>query len=100
MKIITGPRGSGKTTRLIEMSARTGYTIVEPNAWMVDVVKRLAKEKRMKIPEPIAITQITTYGGRRCVLDGRHKVLIDELDSCLQMLGLDVVEATMCDEEG
>lgn len=54
----------------------------------------------MKIPEPIAITQITTYGGRRCVLDGRHKVLIDELDSCLQMLGLDVVEATMCDEEG
>lgn len=99
MRIITGPRGSGITTRLIEVSARTGYTIIVPTHWMVDVVKRLANEKRMKIPEPIAITQLTTYGGRRCVLDGRHRVLIDELDGCLQMLGLDVVAATMCAEE-
>lgn len=67
---------------------------------MADVVKRLAKEKRLEIPEPIAITQLTTFGGRERVLDGRHRVLIDELDSCLKMLGLNVVEATMRDEEG
>lgn len=98
MRITTGPRGSGKTTRLIEMSAQTGYPIIEPTGWMVDVVKDMAKARGLKIPEPIAIDRLVSYGGRRGTLDGRHRVLIDELDMCLRVMGLEVVEATMCDD--
>lgn len=95
VRITTGPRASGKTTRLIVESAKTGATIVEPSRWMADYVKDMAKSLGMVIPEPVAITQLLVGGVRRT---GR-RVLIDELDMCFRALGMEVVEATMCEEE-
>ena len=42
---VIGTRGSGKTTKLLNLAAENGYVIVEPNAMMADYVRHLAIEK-------------------------------------------------------
>lgn len=96
MRITTGPRASGKTTRLIMESAKTGATIVEPTHMMADYVKDMAKSMGMEIPEPVAITQLLAG---MIVRWRERRVLIDELDMCFRVLGMEVVEATMREKE-
>ena len=93
MKFITGPRCSGKTTALIEESAKTGIPIISPTKAMAEYAKRMAKDYRLDIPNPVSIGEIVKQGGRR------GKYLVDELELCLSVLGVEVVTATVCVKE-
>ncbi len=91
MRIIAGPRCSGKTTALIQESAETGVPIIAPSMAMANYIKTIAKEQGMDIPEPTSINKIVNHGGRP------GKYLIDELEMCLRQLGIDAIAATMWD---
>ncbi len=58
MKTIIGGRQSGKTTKLIEMAAETGATIVTANSRMADYIKVMACEMGKDIKDPICINKI------------------------------------------
>lgn len=91
MRLITGPRCSGKTTALIEESARTGIPIIAPSMGMANYISMLSKEQGLDIPEPASINKVVNRGGHP------GKYLIDELEMCLRQLGIDPVAATMWD---
>lgn len=96
MKILNMPRGTGKTTKLINTSEVTGYPILCSNLFMVDNVKKMAKKMGCDIPEPMTVA------------DFRHKfyqdenVLVDEIlannllaTALNQYIGANVVACTM-----
>jgi hypothetical protein len=93
MKFITGPRCSGKTTALIEESSKTGIPIISPTRAMAEYAKRMAKDYGVDIPAPVSIGEVVKQGGKR------GKYLVDELELCLSVLGIDAVTATVCIEE-
>ena len=87
MICIVGDRQSGKTTALIEMSARTQIPIFAPTRAMARSVLRRAWDMGMPIPEPV------TFDERR--VTGRRKVMIDEVQAILEsQFGIEVVCAT------
>ena len=83
MKIYIGERCSGKTTKLIKESAKTGYTIVVANRGMADCVVDQAKRMGLAIPTPLTIRQCNSGA-----LRGRHVegILIDELDMVFDVI--------------
>ncbi len=91
MRIIAGPRCSGKTTALIQESAETGVPIIAPSMAMANYIKMIAKEQGMDIPEPMSINKIVNKGGR----PGEY--LIDEVEMCLRQLGINPIAVTMWD---
>ena len=91
MRIIAGPRCSGKTTALIQESAETGVPIIAPSMAMANYIKMIAKEQGMDIPEPTSINKIVNHGGR----PGEY--LIDEVEMCLRQLGINPIAVTMWD---
>lgn len=93
MRLITGPRCSGKTYALIKESAQSGIPIIAPTMMMAEFVKKTARELEMDIPEPMSINKIVNQGGRP------GKYLIDELELCLMQLGIDPVMVTACVDE-
>lgn len=93
MKLITGPRCSGKTTALIEESARTGIPIISPTRAMAEYVRRMAEDYGLDIPAPVSIGEVVKQGGKQ------GKYLVDELGLCLSVLGVEVVTATVCVKE-
>lgn len=93
MKVIVGPRCSGKTTSLIQVSADTGIPIIAPTMAMANCIKQTAKEYGLDIPEPTSINKVVNQGGRP------GKYLIDELEMCLRQLGIDVECAVICTKE-
>lgn len=52
MNIISGNRGSGKTTRIIKRSAETGYPIIVSNKSNAMMLKEKAFKLGVSIPEP------------------------------------------------
>lgn len=96
MRMIIGPRCSGKTTSLIQVSADTGVPIIAPTMMMAGYIKQKAKEYGLDIPEPTSINKIVNQGGKS------GKYLIDELEMCLRQLGIDAECVVVCakDEEG
>lgn len=94
MKIIEGARGSGKTTELIYKSAELGIPIIAPTAMMCNCIKAQALKMGCDIPEPVSINKVVNFE------KGHHKYLIDELDLCLQQLGIEAEYVTVCNKEG
>ena len=90
VKIYTGERQSGKTTMLIKRSAETGETIVVPTPHMCSFVKLRANYLGLEIPEPISLAtfflNIAQYG-----VPKDRKYLMDDLELCLQRLGIETV---------
>ena len=93
MQFIVGPRCSGKTTSMIQMSADTGVPIIAPTMAMANYIKQMAKEYGLDIPEPTSINKVVNQGGRP------GKYLIDELEMCLRQLGIDAECAVICTKE-
>ena len=89
MRFIAGPRCSGKTTALMEESARTGVPIIAPSMGMAKYISMRAKEQGLNIPEPTSINKIVNRG----VKPGKY--LIDELELCLNQLGIYPVAVTI-----
>ena len=85
--IYSKTRNSGKTTMLIEMSAKTGAIIVAPTYVMANYILGLANKLNLKIPEPISVREYV----RSLPLDGmpsEQKYLIDELQSVLTIMNV------------
>ena len=81
---ITGTRGSGKTTKLLEIAQRDGHIIVEPNARMADYVRHMAVEKGYNVN--VISPHELLYRQRGIV---KEKYLVDELDMFLHALGIE-----------
>ena len=88
MYLIRKGRGTGKTTELIHLSAKRGIPIIAPTMMMAESVKKQAREMGLDIPEPTSINKVVNQGGRP------GKYLIDELELCLNQLGIDPVAVT------
>ena len=76
--IYLGERQSGKTTMLIEMSEKTGATIVVATYPMGKYIQMTAAQMGKKIPVPITVTnyiRLLASGG----LGRSEKYLVDEL---------------------
>ena len=92
MKVYSAKRGTGKTTMLIEESARTGAIIVVSSYPMVNYTMVLAMRLNLDIPEPITVTnylKALVHGG----LNKEQKYLIDDLHAILSQMNVEA--ATM-----
>lgn len=95
MIIYAGERGSGKTTKLIEMSEKTGATIVTATYPMVKYIQMTADQMGKKIPVPITVTnyiRLLASGG----LGKSQKYLVDELQMILSEMN---IEVATCDND-
>ena len=79
IKILYYDRGTGKTTKCIKLSARTGYPIVTVSRAMSIFIEDKAKKIGKTIVPPIPIHEWET----RCRGQHYEGVIIDELDSVL-----------------
>ena len=80
---VIGTRGSGKTTKLLNLAAENGYVIVEPNAMMADYVRRMAIEKGLNVNVIGAHELLYCQHGI-----AREKYLVDELEMFMASLGI------------
>lgn len=88
MKVYSAERGAGKTTMLIEESARTGAIIVVLSYPMVNYTMVLAMRLNLDIPEPITVTnylKALVRGG----LNREQKYLIDDLHEMLSQMNVE-----------
>jgi hypothetical protein len=83
MLIILDKRKSGKTNRLIKMSADTGYYIVCPTIAEASLIFSKAQKQGLDIPFPISYNEFITrdYYGK-----GIKGFLIDDADRLLARL--------------
>ena len=89
MKIYAAKRQTGKTTMLVEESAKTGAIIVTPTYWMCNYIMGLAHGLKLDIPTPITVDQyiqILANGG----LGKSQKYLVDELQMVLSQMNVEV----------
>lgn len=86
--IYIGERQSGKTTMLIEISEKTGATIVAATYPMAKYIQLLAAQMGKKIPVPISVTnyiRLLARGG----LGKSEKYLVDELQMMLSAMNVE-----------
>ena len=83
MTRIIGTRGSGKTTKLLNLAAENGYVVVESNAMMADYVRRMAIEKGLNVNVISAHELLHRQYGVM-----REKYIVDELEMFMASLGI------------
>ncbi len=83
MRIMSMPRGCGKTYELISMSARTGEIIVCRSIQESDRILEMAKERELDIPAPLTFSDIAT---RRHFGKFMPGLLIDEVDEFIMYI--------------
>ena len=81
---IIGGRGSGKTTKLLNLAAENGYVIVAPNVRMAEFVRRMAAEKGLNVT--VISAHELPYRMKGTV---RPKFLVDNLEMFLMSLGIE-----------
>ena len=99
MNVVIGERCSGKTTRLIERSAKEGIYILAPTKNMARCIADQAKEMGLDIPFPVTLDEYlrgNKFQGSSIRRDG---LLIDDLDMVLHLLfrGIPICEVTLTD---
>lgn len=101
MKIIVGGRASGKTTKLIQESAETGYRILTSDEETVREIFWQAESLGYDIPMPISVKvweQLKEYSETKEEIK-EQGVIIDDLETALSLLcGTTVHTATFCCE--
>ena len=95
MRIIQGKRCSGKTTALIVESNSSGFPIITATKLSANCIAKMASEMKIDIPKPICISEAIQRG--RVMGD----CLIDELELCLNVIGLTphLVTTTIYEDE-
>lgn len=67
---IIGGRGSGKTAKLIELSAKYNAPIVYTGHLMKDYyIRELAYKMGVTIPRPFHVSELNKFGGHRIIVD-------------------------------
>lgn len=95
MKVYTADRQTGKTTKLVKVSASTGAIIVTATHQMCQQAELVADKLGLKIPTPITVSQYISRlanGG----LGKTQKYLVDELQMVLSQMN---VEAATLDSK-
>lgn len=85
MEIVNLDRGRGKTYFLVKRSARTGYPILCHTEYQAKHIKDIARDLKLKIPEPIVVRKSNldnVFRGRKF----KQKYLIDDVDLFLSSL--------------
>lgn len=75
---ISGGRGSGKTTRLIQMAHERNLYIICTNQQRVREIMVMAKAMQMSIPFPITVAELPLHGTYI------KKVLVDNVEDVLE----------------
>ena len=83
MEKIIGERGSGKTTKLIELAHSEGCVLVEPNYRMAENARLMARDKGYEIVVLTASQFLFNHFGSSV-----EKYLVDELDIFLANIGI------------
>lgn len=86
MEIYISGRQFGKTTMLIQESARTGATIAVATYQMARHVEFLARKLNLKIPTPVTYAEIF----RNFRENKTKRYLVDELQMMLSQLNVDI----------
>lgn len=99
MKIYTMPRGTGKTTKLVRMSAENNYPIIVRYRLSKEYILDKAKRMNLVIPEPISLDEFQNGSMRGKRLD-YDAYLVDDLtliigDVFRAYFGKEVYAATM-----
>ena len=85
--IVVGDRQSGKTTRLIKESSRTGAYILVANYRRADALASLARELNVNIPFPVTLEEWIRspmrFEGSEI---GKKGLLIDDIDGVIAEL--------------
>lgn len=85
MEIVNLDRGRGKTYFLVKRSARMGYQILCHSEFQAKHIKDIARDLKLKIPEPIVVRKSNldnVFRGRKF----KQKYLIDDIDVFLSSL--------------
>lgn len=85
MEIVNLDRGRGKTYFLVKRSARMGYPILCHTEYQAKHIKDIARDLKLKIPEPIVVRKSNldnVFRGRKF----KQKYLIDDIDVFLSSL--------------
>ena len=98
MELIIENQYSGKTTKLIKMSAADGYHIVCHTLFMCNYTLELARNLGLDIPLPITFDDFVNerYRGNR----GFKGFLIDDADALLQSISRLPIRAITMTEGG
>jgi len=89
MKVIVGPRASGKTTELINIAHETDQYIVVPNERRKRFTFKMAKDIGKPIRNPITIDEMVYGSFERSMYARYHEpptVLMDDAQSVLENL--------------
>jgi hypothetical protein len=78
--VIVGPRQNGKTTELIRLSAERDEYIIVSTLDMAQIVARQARDMGLRIPYPVAFSQLP------CQSRFIGEVLVDESQRILEQV--------------
>lgn len=84
MKIIAKDRQKGKTNGLIELSAEMNIPILCTTTANRDIIRKIAIERGIDIPEPLCI-DYRSFGFRERLAKYRN-IIVDDADYLLQQL--------------
>lgn len=93
IRIVSGARGTGRTTEMIRVAAESFAYIICPDYKQVAYVRDMAREMGVDIPFPLTWNQFVNgkYYGR-----GIRGFVIDNLDMCIQgMTSVPVLAASV-----
>lgn len=97
MRIIKGPRQSGKTTELIKLAAEHNAYIVVPSYEAAEAVAKKAREMGLDIPFP---TMYSTFMRGEFYARGIRAFIIDNVDALVQYMAgrVPVIAISMTEE--
>ena len=101
MQITIGKRCSGKTTRLIERSAREGLYILTATKHRAQAIFDRARDMGFYIPFPVTAEEYYRSNGFAGSIIRRKGLLIDDMDDVIQVMltGIPIREVTMTDHK-
>lgn len=98
-KVTIGKRGTGKTTKLIQRSAREGSYILTSTVFRAQAIWDTAREMGLNIPYPVTLHEYLHSNKFRSSTIPRKGILIDDVDAVVGALfaGIPIHEMTMTD---
>ena len=98
-KVTIGKRGTGKTTKLIQRSAREGSYILTSTAFRALEILDAARDMGLNIPYPVTLHDYFHNNKFSSSTIQRKGILIDDVDAVVVALfaGIPIHEMTMTD---
>jgi hypothetical protein len=95
---VFGERGSGKTTKLLQIAAQNNGIVVVPTFRHVACTMELAKKLDLDNVQIIAAREFIQYLWCPKSINKSKKFYIDELDDALLILGIEGYSSTIREE--